>query len=60
MIKDGQIQLNKTSCDLCSEPAVTSINGRLYCKNHSPDVSEKRGSEDETLKNAHERLSDLF
>ena len=59
MNKNGQVKLGSTPCDLCPSSATIFIGGRMYCDKCAPSENEKRGSEDETFKNAHDRLAEI-
>jgi hypothetical protein len=58
MIKDGELKEHKTTCDFCARPSTTSLGRHLYCDSCLPKT-EKRASDDESLKNVHDRLTDL-
>ena len=59
MKKDGQVKLGSTPCDLCSNPGTVEVGKHIYCTTHAPRPNEKRSSDDETFKTAHERLTEL-
>lgn len=50
MHKNGQVELGRTKCDICSKPSTQVVGEQVLCNEHASIV--KQASQQATLKSA--------
>ena len=57
MIKTGEVKVDSTPCDICSEPATVIVGNTAKCAEHATD--NKESSVDINLKSFTEPLEEV-